>query len=644
MKYRFVGLLRTSPTALEFTLVLQALDTGIRLPIRVLIDSGASGTFISQKFVKKFHLTFKRLDNLIPVRNADGTLSRGGPISSCCDIFLFAPKSSHQEHLSLEVTSLGEYNVIPGFPWLHQHNPKADWRKGTIDLFGDTNSSSTGHGVPKHVEDDQTDALEELIACLGLSSVPKPFDSLRDPSPPHFLRGISVGDHSRTTTAEEDMKAFIPEKYWDFKDVFLKAGFDQLPPHSDYDHAIHLQPDFKPQRGKIYALSPREQKELDKFLDENLSTGRIRPSKSSHAAAFFFAPKVEEVNAPGIDPGLRPIQDYRYLNVHTIHDRYPLPLLSKILQQPKFQMAKYFTVIDIRWGYNNIWIKEGDKWKAAFITNCGLFEPLVMFFGLCNAPASFQRMINIRFSEVLASGCVFIYMDDIIILGDTQEEIEHWTCKVLQTMRDNGLSAKPVKCQFEKTIVKYLGHMIGQGQLFVNPSKIKAITDWPVPCKLRNVQSFLGTMNFWQKFIQCFSHTARPLHDLLRKDTAFSWTPAHQAAFDELKEAITSEPVLRTPQRNLPFVLETDSSGFAISGILMQYYNSKLHPIGFYSSTLNPAERNYPTPDQELLMIIKLLLHWRHLLEGAEHQIVIRSDNQALSYFMINHNLSCHQA
>ena len=119
-----------------------------------------------------------------------------------------------------------------------------------------------------------------------------------------------------------------------------------------------------------------------------------------------------------------------------------------------------------------------------------------MFFGLCNAPVSFQCMINIRFSEVLASGCVFIYMDDIIILGDTQEEIEHWTCKVLQTMRDNGLSTKPVKCQFKKTIVKYLGHMIGQGQLFINPSKIKVITDWPIPRKLCDVQSFLSTMNF----------------------------------------------------------------------------------------------------------------------------------------------------
>ena len=131
-----------------------------------------------------------------------------------------------------------------------------------------------------------------------------------------------------------------------------------------------------------------------------------------------------------------------------------------------------------------------------------------MFFGLCNAPASFQRMIDIRFKVVLDSGCVRIYMDDILILGDTLEEVEYWTRKVLQTMRESGLSCKPVKCQFEKPIVKYLGHMIGEGKLFVNPSKIAGIADWPVPRKLRDVQSFLGTMNFWQKFIQRFSHIA----------------------------------------------------------------------------------------------------------------------------------------
>ena len=151
-------------------------------------------------------------------------------------------------------------------------------------------------------------------------------------------------------------------------------------------------------------------------------------------------------------------------------------------------------------------------------------------------------------------------------------------------------------------------------------------------------------MNFWRKFIKRFSHIARPLNDLLRKDTVFQWTPAHQTAFDELKHTITSGPVLRIPQPTLPFVLETDSSGFAISGILMQEHDSKLHPVGFHSASLNSAERNYPTHDQELLAIIRSLAHWRKHLEGTQHPILIRSDNAALSYFMKSHSLNRRQA
>ena len=161
--------------------------------------------------------------------------------------------------------------------------------------------------------------------------------------------------------------------------------------------------------------------------------------------------------------------------------------------------------MNIHWGYNNIWIKEGHEWKAAFITKHGLFKPLVVFFGLCNAPTSFQQMINIKSKEVLTSECVFIYMDNIIILGDTLEELRHWTKQVLETMHKHKISCKPIKCQFEKEMVKYLGTIISHGQLAVNPNKVKAITDWPVP---RNVQSFLGTINFWQKFIPKFSHIA----------------------------------------------------------------------------------------------------------------------------------------
>jgi RNase H-like domain found in reverse transcriptase/Integrase zinc binding domain/Chromo (CHRromatin Organisation MOdifier) domain len=211
-------------------------------------------------------------------------------------------------------------------------------------------------------------------------------------------------------------------------------------------------------------------------------------------------------------------------------------------------------------------------------------------------------------------------------------------------MHNSGLSCKPVKCQFEKETVKYLGTIVSHGQIAVNPSKIKAISEWPIPWKVHDVQVFLGTMNFWRKFIKNFSLIAQPLHDLTWQGFKFEWTPKCQEAFDKLCEAITSEPILKAPCHNLPYYLKTDSSGFTISGILMQKHDDKLFPIGYYSASLSPAERNYGTPDQEFLAIIKSLTHWQHLLEGTQHMITIHSDNQSLKYFMMNWNVSHHQA
>jgi hypothetical protein len=173
----------------------------------------------------------------------------------------------------------------------------------------------------------------------------------------------------------------------------------------------------------------------------------------------------------------------------------------EILQAPKFQTAQYYTVIDVRWGFNNICIREGDEWKAAFITSWGLFEPRVMYFGMCNAPSSFQRMMDVILAKLLTTGCVFVYVDDILIVGDNLEELRHWTREVLEVMRTNRLSCKPVKCQFEQRSVTYLRTIIGQGQTAINLKKAAAIAEWPTPMSLKEVQSFLGTCNFWQKFI-----------------------------------------------------------------------------------------------------------------------------------------------
>ncbi len=205
----------------------------------------------------------------------------------------------------------------------------------------------------------------------------------------------------------------VPEHYRSFCDLFSKENFDKLPEQRSWDHAIKLVPNAKATLDcKVYPLNRNEQEQLDKFLDENLESGWIRPSKSPFASPFFFVKKKDGM--------LRPVQDYRKLNEMTIKNRYPLPLISELID--KLRGAKYFTKLDVRFGYNNVRIKEGDEEKAAFRTNQGLFEPTVMFFGLTNSPATFQWMMNDIFRDLIGEGKVTIYLDDILIFSKTLDE------------------------------------------------------------------------------------------------------------------------------------------------------------------------------------------------------------------------------
>ena len=181
--------------------------------------------------------------------------------------------------------------------------------------------------------------------------------------------------------------------------MFSKEATDHVPPSQPYDHEINFDDSFTPKIGKVYPLSPNERKATEDFLNENLASRKIQPSNSPQASPFFFVKKK--------DGGLRPCQDYRYVNEHTIRDAYPLPLISDLVD--KLRDAKVFTKFDVRWGYNNVRIKDGHQWKAAFITHKGLFEPTVMFFRLTNSPTTFQRFMNNSFRDMIAEGWLVIY-------------------------------------------------------------------------------------------------------------------------------------------------------------------------------------------------------------------------------------------
>jgi len=244
----------------------------------------------------------------------------------------------------------------------------------------------------------------------------------------------------------------------------------------------------------------------------------------------------------------------------------------------------------VRWGYNNIRIKEGDEWKAAFSTNKGLFKPLVMFFGLTNLPATFQALMNVIFVDLIAKGKVAVYLDDILIFTKTLHEHQEIVNEVLKRLQKHDLYLRPEKCEFEKEEIEYLGLIIREGQVKMDPGKVDAIRNWPVPKSLREVRGFLGFSNFYQWFIQYFSKIARPLHDLTKKNMPWIWGREQQEAFDKLRMSFTSTPILTLWDPDRPTKIEVDASGYATGGVLLQKLEDGLwHPIAFRSASMQPA-------------------------------------------------------
>ncbi len=268
-----------------------------------------------------------------------------------------------------------------------------------------------------------------------------------------------------------------------------------------WDHAIKLIPNAKSMLDcKVYPLNQNEQEQLN----QNLELGRIHPSKSPFTSLFFFVKKK--------DGTLCPVQDYCKLNRMMIKNRYPLPPISELID--KLHSAKYFTKLDVCWGYNNVQIKEGDKEKATFRMNWGLFEPTIMFFGLTNSPATFQWMMNDIFCDLIAEGKVMIYLDDILIFSKDLEEHHQIIKQVLQRLHENKLFLKAEKCKFEVLETEYLRVIISKNSIRMDPVKIAGIAEWPTPTKKWELQSFLGFTNFYRKFIKNYLKVLKALTTL----------------------------------------------------------------------------------------------------------------------------------
>ncbi|KAJ3494703.1 hypothetical protein NLJ89_g10750 [Agrocybe chaxingu] len=576
------------------------LDDKRSFDLDALLDSGATGCYISETFVRVNHCQLITLPRPIPVYNVDGSLNRNGSIKHVVDLEVTI--KDHRERLRFSVTNLGSSDVILGFSWLKTHNPLVDW--ATADLCflrcSDKCSAVTQPTIddgPDHIRHTHEDCYDEFPDLTWETAIT---DELTEDETmlvvdvndveEDYLRAISIKEQIRQANEKRRQSASESDRYIkEFKSVFAQKEFDQLPPKRPWDHAIELKPDAQPITSKIYPLSKSEQEELDKFLEEHLKSGRIRPSKSPIASPFFFVKKK--------DGSLRPVQDYRKLNAMTIRNQYPLPLVSELMD--KLNGSKYFTKLDVRWGFNNIRIKDGDEYKAAFITNRGLFEPLVMFFGLTNSPATFQNMMNDLFKDLILDGHVVIFMDDVLIFTDDRTQHARITREVLQILKDNNLYLKPEKCEFDKTEVEFLGVIVSHGSLRMSPSKVDAIASWPVPKSKRELQQFLGFLNFYRRFIHDFANLAAPLNHLTG-NKPWNWTAIEHDAFHKLRTAALDGPVLALPLDDAPFRIEADSSGYATGAVLSQLHGEDWRPVAFYSKSLNDVERNYDIHDRHL--------------------------------------------
>ena len=315
----------------------------------------------------------------------------------------------------------------------------------------------------------------------------------------------------------------FPPEYADYLDVFSEAKAKELPPHRPYDCAIELVSEKdNPPCEQIYPLSPDEDKLMQEYISENLACNFIRPSTSSAGASVFFVEKEKgKPKVHGKPPKKRLVVNYKGLDKLTKKFRYPLPLIETMFDQ--LHSAKVFTKIDLRSAYNLLRIREGDEWKTAFRTRYGLFEYLVMPFGLANAPAYFQRFVNDTFAD-MKDKFVVIYLDDFLIYSPDEASHREHVRAVLQRLRETRLFAKAEKCQFSVPAVKFLGYHVSAHGRRSDEDKVKAVKDWPTPRNRKEVRCFIGLANYLRKFVKGFSKMALPLNRLLKKQYHSSGT------------------------------------------------------------------------------------------------------------------------
>ncbi|GJX53160.1 putative nucleotidyltransferase, ribonuclease H [Tanacetum coccineum] len=573
----------------------------------ILFDTGADRSFVSTQFSALINIAPTTLDHGYNVELADGSIIWVNMVLLGCTLNFL----NHPFHVDLMPVEMGTYDVIIGMDWLTKYQAVIDCAKKIVRIpFGSEILIFHGDGSRN-----KRGTRLNIISCTKAQKYVLQGCHV-------FLAHITVketGDKSKKKQLEE-----VPIVK-NFPEVFPE-DLPGLPPTRQVEFHIDLVPGAAPVARAPYRLALSEMKELADQLQELSDKGFIRPSSSPWGALVLFVKKK--------DGSLRMCIDYRELNKLTVKNRYPLPRIDDLFDQ--LQGSSVYSKIDLRSGYHQLRVREEDIPKTAFRTRYGHYEFQVMPFGLTNAPAVFMDLMN-RVCKPYLDKFVIVFIDDILIYSKNKQEHEEHLKIILALLKKEELYAKFSKCEFWIPKVQFLGHVIDNKGIHVDPAKIESVKDWASPKTPTEIRQFLGLAGYYRRFIEGFSKIAKPMTKLTQKKVKFEWGDKQEAAFQLLKQKLCSAPILALPEGSEDFIVYCDASKKGLGAVLMQ----REKVISYASRQLKIHEKNYTTHDLELGAVVFALKIWRHYLYGTK--CTVFTDHKSLQHILNQKELNMRQ-
>ncbi|KAJ9550331.1 hypothetical protein OSB04_014376 [Centaurea solstitialis] len=571
------------------TMKLEGLLHGI--PIVILVDSGATHNFISRRLTEALDLLITTFSG---IKIKLGDEHKVLVTRKCVNLPIVLDECEFT--IDALLFEMGNLDMVLGIAWLKTlgeviHN----WELHTMRFkYHDREVCLTGTSFPGRVQSSLQSWLTVAESSLCLVE-----------------EGQIEGGSSTLSPCQSQELLSLFAKY--------APVFDEmsgLPPVRSRDHAINLLPNQGPVCVRPYRYPHAHKAEIERQVHELLKLGVIRPSNSSYASPVILVRKK--------DQSWRMCVDYRALNKATIPDKHPIPVVDELIDE--LRGTKFFSKLDLKSGYNQIRMRPESIEKTAFRTHDGHYEYLVMPFGLTNAPATFQAIMNDIFRPYLRKFIV-VFFDDILVYSPTWEQHLLDLSLTLATLVTHQFVVNRKKCSFGQMSVEYLGHIIDGEGVSMDPKKIQAVLEWPTPRQVKGVRGFLGLTGYYRKFVRNYGAIAKPLTDITKKNN-FHWDEDTQQAFDRLKHAITSAPVLALPDFSAPFVVECDASGRGIGAVLMQQHR----PIAFYSKALSDRNLAKSAYEREIMALALAVQHWRSYLLGTT--FTVYSDQKSLKHLL----------